>query len=203
MLDWRLRRDEMMTTVYFVRHAEPDHKWLDDRTRPLSAEGELDTVQVREYFKAITIDSAYCSPYIRSMDTIKSTALSHGLGITVDERLRERKAGKDSNNVEMFKKRWADLKYCEPDGESIYQVQQRNIEALNEILDKENGKNILIGTHGTALSSILNYYNNRFGMQDFLRIIDYMPFIVKLEYTDKKLKTVKEEMIIDKGYKYK
>lgn len=29
-----------MTKVYFVRHAQPDFGWEDDRTRPLTAEGE-------------------------------------------------------------------------------------------------------------------------------------------------------------------
>ena len=28
-----------MTRIYFVRHAQPEHSWEDDRTRPLSEEG--------------------------------------------------------------------------------------------------------------------------------------------------------------------
>lgn len=34
------------TKVYFVRHAQPEHMWEDDRTRPLTEEGEAD-IEVR------------------------------------------------------------------------------------------------------------------------------------------------------------
>ncbi len=33
----------MMTRVYFVRHAQPEHDHMDDRTRPLTAEGVTDS----------------------------------------------------------------------------------------------------------------------------------------------------------------
>lgn len=29
-----------MTKVYFVRHAQPEHDWEEDRTRPLTEEGK-------------------------------------------------------------------------------------------------------------------------------------------------------------------
>lgn len=57
----------------------------------------------------------------------------------------------------MFRKRWADHNYHEEGGESIAMVQKRNIEALNEILSDNTDKDIVIGTHGTALSTILNF----------------------------------------------
>ena len=28
-----------MTRVYFVRHAQPEHDWKEDRTRPLTEKG--------------------------------------------------------------------------------------------------------------------------------------------------------------------
>ncbi len=45
----------------------------------------------------------------------------------------------------------------EEGGESIAMVQNRNIEVLNEILSDNMDKDIALGTHGTALSTILNY----------------------------------------------
>ena len=36
-------------------------------------------------------------------------------------------------------------------------VQGRNMEALNKILSDNQGKEIVVGTHGTALSTILNF----------------------------------------------
>lgn len=29
-----------MTKVYFVRHAQPEHAWKEDRTRPLTEDGK-------------------------------------------------------------------------------------------------------------------------------------------------------------------
>jgi len=47
--------------------------------------------------------------------------------IETDERLSERKAGKNSNNREMFKKRWEDFAFAEADGEPIGDVQKRSL----------------------------------------------------------------------------
>ena len=38
-----------MTKVYFVRHAQPEHDWEEDRTRPLTEEGKKDSVVVLEF----------------------------------------------------------------------------------------------------------------------------------------------------------
>ena len=37
-----------MTTIYFVRHAQPEHNWENDRTRPLTEEGLADSQKVTE-----------------------------------------------------------------------------------------------------------------------------------------------------------
>ena len=63
-----------MTKVYFVRHAQPEHDWCDDRTRPLTAEEKADSGIVLDTLKDKSIDIFYCSPYKRSMDTIAETA---------------------------------------------------------------------------------------------------------------------------------
>ena len=84
-----------MTRVYFVRHAQPVHSHADDRTRPLTEEGIADTSVVLETLKDKQIDAFYCSPYKRSMDTIRSTAEYYGMEIATDERLRERENGEN------------------------------------------------------------------------------------------------------------
>lgn len=171
-----------MTKVYFVRHAQPEHDWEDDRTRPLTKEGKKDAAIVLDFLKDKRIDAFYCSPYKRSMDTIAEAAAFFGKEIITDERFREREKGADGNNHGMFQKRWADHTYHEAGGESIAMVQKRNMEVLNEILVSSENQNIVIGTHGTALSTILHFYDNSFGCEDFLRIIDWMPYIIELDF---------------------
>ena len=46
-----------MTKVYFVRHAQPEHEWEEDRTRPLTEEGKKDSVMVLDFFKHKKIDT--------------------------------------------------------------------------------------------------------------------------------------------------
>lgn len=190
-----------MTTIYFVRHCKPDAKIQDDRNRPLTDEGLADSQQVLEILKDKNIDIFISSPYKRSYDSIKKAADYYGKNIITDERLRERKAGKNSNNHEMFKKRWSDLSFAEEDGESIGAVQKRNIEALNEILEQYPDKTIVIGTHGTALSSILNYYDSSFNGDSFMKIIDLMPYIVKMEFEGKTNISKEDIFSIRKEYK--
>ena len=100
--------DEMelikMTRVYFVRHAQPEHDWEEDRTRPLTEEGKKDSAIVLEFLKDKKIDAFYCSPYKRSMDTIAEAADFFTKEIITDERLREREKGLDGNNHGMFRK---------------------------------------------------------------------------------------------------
>ena len=142
------------------------------------------------------IDAFYCSPYKRSMDTIVETAGFFTKEIMTDERLREREKGLDGNNHGMFQKRWADHNYHEEGGESIAMVQKRNIEALNEILSDNTDKDIVIGTHGTALSTILNFYDSNFGCEDFLQIIE-------LDFEGDKLIAKQEHCYIEKEFKGK
>lgn len=192
-----------MTKVYFVRHAQPEHDHADDRTRPLTAEGMADAKLVLETLKDKQIDVFYCSPYQRSISTIQEAADYYGMTIHTDERLREREKGTDGNNHGMFRKRWEDLSYHEEGGESIGMVQKRNIEALQEILAENAGKNVVIGTHGTALSSIMNYFNPNFGCADFLRIIDWMPYIVELDFEGQRLVGITEHAHVEKEFKGK
>ena len=76
-----------MTRVYFVRHAQPEHDWEEDRTRPLTEEGKKDSAIVLEFLKDKKIDAFYCSPYKRSVDTIADAAAFFGKEIITDERL--------------------------------------------------------------------------------------------------------------------
>lgn len=190
-----------MTKVFFVRHAQPLHEYNDDRTRPLTEEGEKDALIVIETLKDKEIDAFFCSPYKRNVDTIKQTAEYYNMEIQIDERLKERVKGVNGNDHGMFQKRWSDHEYHEEGGESIGMVQRRNIEALKEILENNQGKNIVIGTHGTALSSIMNYYKPNFGCDDFLRIIDWMPYIVELDFEGQELVDMIEHTYIEKEFK--
>ena len=190
-----------MTKIYFVRHAQPEHAWEDDRTRPLTGEGKKDSAIVFEFLKDKHIDAFYSSPYKRSMDTIADSADFFGKDIITDEDLREREKGENGNNHGMFQKRWDDHDYHEEGGESIAMVQKRNMRALTEILRDNIDKEVVVGTHGTALSTILNFYDKSFGCDDFLRIIDWMPYVIELDFEGDKLVGKVEYCYVVKEFK--
>ena len=93
--------------------------------------------------------------------------------------------------------------YHEESRESIAIVQNRNIEALNEILSDNMDKDIVVGTRDTVLSSILNFYDNSFGCVDFLRIIDWIPYIIELDFEGDKLVGKQEHCHVEKDFKRK
>lgn len=70
-------------------------------------------------------------------------------------------------------------------------MQERNISALKEVLKKYEGKNVAIGSHGTALSTVINYYDPSFGYEQFQKIKGLMPWIVRFRFEVEKLIDIK------------
>ena len=173
-----------MTKVYFVRHAEPNYNNRDDMSRELTAKGMADREPVTQFLSDKNIEVVLSSPYKRAVDTVAHFADSKGLGIEIVDNIKERKV--DSIWIEDFtafsKAQWADFNYKLSDGESLNEVQSRNISALKNVLDKYKGRNIVIGSHGTALSTVINYYDNSFGYENFEKIRMVMPLIVEFTF---------------------
>ena len=182
-----------MTKVYFVRHAEPNYNNRDDMSRELSAKGMVDRKLVTWFLSDKNIEVVLSSPFKRAFDTVAHFADSKGLSIEIIDDFRERKV--DSIWIEDFsafsKSQWADFDYKLSDGESLNEVQSRNISALNSVLEKYKGKNIVIGSHGTALSTIINCYDKSFGYEDFERIRTVMPWIVEFTFKNDECISIK------------
>ena len=182
----------MVTNIYFVRHAEPDYSIHDDEKRPLSNKGELDAQKVADFFKDKSIEVVLSSPYKRALDTIKPVAGNFGLRIETIYDFRERKV--DNCWIEDFtdfsKKQWENFHYKLLNGESLSEVQNRNIKALKETLIKYAGKNIIVGSHGTSISTLINYYDPTYGYDDFERIRSIMPWIVKFTFENNDLNSI-------------
>ena len=173
-----------MTTVYFVRHAEPNFNNHNDMARELTEKGLEDRKLVTEFLWDKNIDFVLSSPYKRSVDTVKDFSDKKNLDIHIVDDFRERKI--DSVWIEDYeafcKAQWEDFNYKLSDGETLGEVQKRNMEALNHVLKQYEGKNIVIGSHGTALSTIINYYDNTFGYKEFQKIKALMPCVVKFVF---------------------
>jgi len=175
-----------MTTVYFIRHAEPDLSVHDDFSRPLSLKGIHDCTRVSDFLQDKNIQVALSSPYRRAVDTILPFASSVNLEIEPIIDFRER-AVTDAwieDFTAFTRQQWADFSYKLPRGECLFEVQQRNVDALKKILTQHSGANMIIGTHGTALSTIINYYDKNYGYEDFQAIANIFPWVVKMVFDE-------------------
>ncbi len=173
-----------MTTVYFVRHAEPNYDNHDDVSRELSPKGLQSSKNLVNSFAGIQIDTFYSSPYLRAIDTIKPLADSRGQTIHLIPDFRERKI--TEHWIEDFtgftEKQWTDFHYYLPGGESLSMVQERNIRSLEPLLQVHPDQTILIGNHGTAPSTTIHYYKPDFQLADFHRIHHIFLWIVQFEF---------------------
>ena len=176
-----------MTTIYYVRHAEPERSadsMYTDRTYPLTAKGVKDRKLVNDFLLDKNINVILSSPFKRAADTVAELAKQLGLEIELVEDFRERAITDKWLGTDEFMKfartQWEDNTYKLPDGESIAEVQERNLTALRDVLYRHNGKNIVIGGHGMALSSLLLHYDKGFGYDQHIGMP--MPYIVKLVF---------------------
>ncbi|WP_297951876.1 histidine phosphatase family protein [uncultured Lactobacillus sp.] len=177
-----------MTTVYFVRHAQPDLSVHDDLTRPLTKKGLQDRERVVNYFRDKGIDQAFSSPFKRAIDTIQPVLNEKQLTPTIIADFRERKIGNEwiSDFHEYCKKQWENFDYKLENGESLKETQNRNIAALKQVLKECQGQTIIISGHGTAIGSVINYYDSNFKYKDFALIQPKTPFIAKLSFDGEK-----------------
>lgn len=173
-----------MTNVYFVRHAESDCRVHDDSTRPLTEKGRRDCSLVNRYLKDKDISYIVSSPYKRAFDTVQGFAQSVGLDVICMDDFAERRIADIwiEDFMPYARQSWEDFDFKLSNGESLREVQARHINALNKVLEYHPNENIVIGTHGTALSSIVNYYDHNFDFKRFQKVVNLMPWIVRIQF---------------------
>lgn len=189
----------MKTTIYFVRHAQPDLTVREDRIRPLTAQGLEDAKKVTTALRDRNITSIYSSPFQRTMDTVKDLSNHLGIAIQPVEDFRERKVGEWVEDFKAFaSQQWEDMNYKLIDGESLREVQERNVSALHHVIKRDQGNNVVIGTHGTAFCTILHYLNSSYGYDHFCSIADKMPYTVCMVFDGLELTSMEEVLMSDR-----
>lgn len=175
-----------MTTVYFIRHAQSDSSIHDCILRPLTEKGLRDRSLVTNFLLDKNIDFAFSSPCKRAVDTIAEFTDKNGMEIKIIDDFREHETISDNycdaDYFPFIQRYWENKSYKVAGDESIEELQKRNISALNKILKEYKDKNIIIATHGMALSSILNYYDETYKYQSFLSMVKIKPWIVKMTF---------------------
>lgn len=188
-----------MKTIWFVRHAEPNTKNHIDSQRELTQKGLADANLVTDFFRGKPVELLLCSPYRRSRQTVDGVARTHDLDLLTVDDFRERKVGESwIENFDAFAQRqWKDFSYRLPGGECLKEVQSRNIQALwNVFRQYPECRNIVIGSHGTALSTVIHYFQSAFGYADFVRLAK-MPWIVEFFFEGKECQKIVSHDLFD------
>ncbi|PYE47886.1 histidine phosphatase family protein [Paenibacillus barcinonensis] len=158
----------MKTIVYMVRHAESPYNEGTERTRGLTAAGQVNAAKVTEILKNEGIHKIISSPYARAVLTLQGLATALAIDIQTVEDLRERHFSNELIADEDFgaaeKRMFADPDYALPGGESNRSCQSRVVGVLKQILVDGRGKKIAIGTHGHVMTLMMNYFDSSYGL---------------------------------------
>ena len=187
-----------MTTIYFIRHAQSDHLSRDDTTRPLTDQGVIDALQVTAALKDKGIKHIISSPHMRALQTISDLAKTLNIQVDVDKDFRERVVGTwiPDKFYGFIKKQWHDVTYRNEGGESLSEVQVRCVSAVRRAMKQYKDETFAIATHGTALCTIINRFFPEFGYYDVIKMIDYMPYVVRMDFENADTCTHKEDVLI-------
>lgn len=179
----------MKTNIYFVRHAEINYI-PDEYSRPLTEKGKMDVLKLTELFRKYEVSKVISSPYLRAVNTVEGIAKDREIVIEIIDDFKERKVSDEwiEDFTSFSKQQWCNFDFSLEGGESLNEVQARGVGALNNVLRKYNGENIVIGTHGTILAAILNYYDKGYNY-DFWKSMK-MPDIFKITFRDMRVKNI-------------
>lgn len=170
------------TTLYFVRHAHSPYVPNREAERSLSERGRRDALHVARTLTEYDIDVVVSSPYTRAVETVQETAEAVGTDVITESGFRERTLAE--NHVEDFEEAitrvWNDPSFSLEGGEANEVAQERGIEAVERTLERWNGEDIVIGTHGNVLTLILNYYDETYDFEFWQRLS--MPDIYQVTF---------------------
>lgn len=178
-----------MTRVYFVRHAKTDYRNPVDRDRVLTPEGMQDRYLARDFLISQHLEPdklhLFSSHFKRAVDTLQPFADHVGLPIQIDEDFREWTViAPEEAYYEACRRAWEDFTYRYKQCETLEEVQQRNVRKLMELTARYPDETILIGSHGTALSTVIHYFNPDYGYPDLIRTMEIKPWIVRFDFEE-------------------
>lgn len=171
--------------IVFVRHAQKErHAHLKDKELPLTAAGVTASFALVELLEHYQFDQAFSSPFKRAKDTIAPLSVAQNLTLTECGDLQERlvKAEGVIKPTDYVARQWADFNYKLAGGESLAEVQARLIAKITAFATAYPQQTLLIGTHGTALATILNYYDASFGLTEYLQLKPLMPYVLEANF---------------------
>lgn len=199
-----------MKTIYLIKHSGPfvdiknyeDYEsvlWEDyNRNMILSSVGEKRAEGLCNIEELNNIDRIFTSNSVRAIATAKYLAEKNNIKIELDKRIDERVFGVETLNAlpKDFNKLSFDNKDFKMEkGESFNEVDSRFINFINDLLEQDSNKNILV-IHGLILLSYLeticdfsfdgNIFDIKYKNKEIINGNPKSPSVYKITYNDNK-----------------
>ena len=203
----------MKTIIYLVKHAEElkengiknvsDNTQLINEKYILSVRGEEQSRILSENPELNNIDILWSSSYVRAKATAKYIAYRNNIEINIDSSLNERRLGNLEDLSKWMKNKkfgvvqayLQDKKWKAREGESCEEATKRVTHFLQKILNENNGKRIVLVSHGALISFLLTNWcdlNEKMDLVFNNKIIEIKePSITKLIFDNQKLINIK------------
>ncbi|OBZ17135.1 MULTISPECIES: histidine phosphatase family protein [Bacillales] len=164
------------TTLYLTRHGQTEwnvaHRLQGHKNSPLTPLGLLHAAWLAESMSSIQLDIIYSSSSERTLQTAEILRNKRDIAILPEQDLREINMGcwegEVKDNVEAafpedYSAFWQTPHLFKPNngGESFYDLQNRVLPKLREIIESNEGKNILIVTHAATLKLIMTHFSGK------------------------------------------
>ncbi|MBI2983901.1 MAG: histidine phosphatase family protein [Chloroflexi bacterium] len=154
------------TTLYLVRHGESEanaaKRYAGQSDSPLTARGREQARTVAAALRATRFDRVVSSDLSRARDTAEIIAREHGCEVEVFPELREINVGEAAGKaIEDAKERfdWGPGRFVQwPGGESLEQVRDRVVSAIDRIVAASPGKGICIVGHGGVTRILISHF---------------------------------------------
>ena len=163
-----------MTKIYLIRHAEAEgnvfRRGHGHYNSYVTAKGQRQIAALEERFREVPVDAVFSSDLRRTMATAGAITKVHNLPIVSDARLREMALGAWEDQP------WGNLEFNEPSnmwnfnndpakwqvsgGESFSALQERMGSAVLEFAAANDGKTIVVVSHGMAIRALLCRINS-------------------------------------------
>jgi 2,3-bisphosphoglycerate-dependent phosphoglycerate mutase len=126
--------------------------------RGLSDAGRRESQRVADLLEGRDITAIISSPYTRAVQTVQPLANRLGMSIVIDPDLRERhlSSGTLDDFTASLEATWRDFDLAHPGGESSAAAQARVRRAVHRIATQNDGRTVVISTHGNALTLFLH-----------------------------------------------
>ena len=199
----------MNTIIYLVKHADElkengiqntnDTAQLINEKYILSVKGEEQSKRLSENPELQNIDVIWSSSYARAKATAKYIAYRNNIDINIDSRLNERKLGNLEDLSKWMKNKpfgvvqayLQDKKWKGREGESCEEATERVTIFLQKILQENDGKKIVLVSHGALISFLLTNWcelNEEIKLVFNNKIIEIKePSVTKLTFDKQKL----------------